>query len=128
MLKVNQTELNNYLEKLDIDDNRFDNVYISFSFDAPYYALENNVQFTPDSNGKVLIDSGYRNGNKDNRFAAFIVKNGEVDRNSQKTITLYKNDKIRDASNIVLSKYTTALEYSGFNETQVKLLLAGVSI
>jgi len=128
MLKIKHEKTNNELEKVNIIDNRFNDVYISFSVDAPYYALKNNIEFTSDSNGYVLIDTGYRIGNNDKRFISFHINDGIVNRKEFKVEELSKNDEIRVEANNVLSNFIPALEFSGFNNTQIELLAAGVSI
>ena len=126
MLK--EIRIDNHFEKVTINDFRFDIVYLSFSTLSPYYALINNVKFSNDSNGKVLIDNGFNMGTRDNRFCSMLVKDGLVDRNSVELVQLSKDDVVRISANKLFANYLGALEYSGFNSVQLKLLSAGISI
>ncbi|MFT9044200.1 MAG: type II toxin-antitoxin system RnlB family antitoxin [Lentilactobacillus hilgardii] len=123
MKKNNET-----VAQLKIKSGKYDYIFVSFSNDAPYYAIKNNIEFDKKFNGKILVDTGFRTGNKENRFRSFDVTMGELDRESAKVVKVPQEDMIRKSSNKLLATRIKNTYSTGFNETQVQLLKSGVSI
>lgn len=116
------------IERLSIESYQYDCIFVSFSNDAPYYAIKNNLSFETKDSGSILVDTAFRTGNKETRFRSFSIINGKIDRKSAKVIKIPRNNKIRIASNQLLANRITTTDYSSFNKTQLELLKIGVSI
>lgn len=110
------------VERLSIESCQYDCIFVSFSNDAPYYAIKNNISFETKNSGSILVDTAFRTGNKETRFRSFSVTNGKIDRKSAKVIKISRNNKIRIASDQLLANRITITDYSSFNKTQLKLL------
>lgn len=106
-----------------INDKRFDALFVSFSLDSPDALLENKVNFK--KSGYVVVDNGYQSGNYENRFWLFKIINGKLVNERAHYISLNLENKLK--INRFLFKYLKKLKYSGYNDddlNQIKLSVA----
>lgn len=117
-----------YFEIVDGDNVMYDYLFILLSSNAPTYGLRNHVNLSIDYNGKILLDNLLHVGNTSDRFAEYAVKHGQVIIESKKIVSLDRKSELRKHSNNVIKSHENIVVNSILNNTQKKLLLAGISI
>lgn len=103
-----------------LTDDRFDYLFVSFSLDSPLATLKNRVVFK--GSGKVVVDNGYQSGDTDNRFCLFAVKNGRIEKDDPRWISLMDNDKIT-VDRFLSDQDLTMFMYCGYNHDFLDKLL-----
>lgn len=117
-----------YFEIVNGDNSVYDYILILLSSNAPTYGLRNHVDFLSDYSGKILLDNLLHVGNTGDRFIEYMVKNGQVIIETRKVVSIDRKSKLRKQSNSVIKSHENIVANSILNNTQKKLLLAGISI
>ncbi len=102
---------------------------IGLSESSPIYAIKKVAKdYFKDYDGKLLIDSVYRQGNTTSRFSEVEVKNGEIVDGSRKIVPLSRKESLRIKANENFRAEEEVVKHSILSSSQKAMLLAGISI
>jgi len=126
--KNKHIEKTEHFEIVRLKNNEHAYLIILLTHYSPSHLLIEEVKFSPDFDGKILLDRMLHVGNSNDRYVSYDVCEGNIKLDTIQRERFDRKNDIRMLGNSYYRKYPELIKNSILNSSQKKLLLHGLSI